>query len=110
MHRPDPPDLVACWAYTADRGWHLSTVSLDAVLQAEFEDLRAQVAHLAAECYRLQAAVEATQEPCGTYAAYARHKRRGEEVDDLCRSAYTQYRRGRRAINQARAQGTGSRA
>lgn len=27
-------------------------------------------------------------EPCGTPAAYKRHKRNGEAVDDACREAY----------------------
>ena len=30
----------------------------------------------------------APSSPCGTVAAYKRHKRRGEPVDDACRLAY----------------------
>lgn len=31
--------------------------------------------------------------PCGTAAAYKRHKRRGEQVDDACRQAYNEEQR-----------------
>lgn len=29
--------------------------------------------------------------PCGTIAAYSRHRRRGEEIDDACRTAWNAY-------------------
>lgn len=32
--------------------------------------------------------------PCGTYAAYQRHKTRGEPVDEACRVARNAYMRG----------------
>lgn len=42
--------------------------------------------------------------PCGTYAAYRRHQRKGEPIDDACRQAYTDYQRelqqARRAKNK----------
>lgn len=31
--------------------------------------------------------------PCGTYAAYRRHKRRGEQPCDACREAYNERQR-----------------
>lgn len=31
--------------------------------------------------------------PCGTPAAYQRHRRRGEEIDDACREAINAYNR-----------------
>lgn len=31
--------------------------------------------------------------PCGTYAAYRRHQRRGEPIDDACRDAYNAHQR-----------------
>ncbi len=37
----------------------------------------------------------ATQ-PCGTHAAYARHVRKGEPIDDACRTAEREYRRAKR--------------
>jgi len=32
-------------------------------------------------------------EPCGTYAAWMRHKRHGEDVDEACDKAYRDYQR-----------------
>lgn len=40
---------------------------------------------------------------CGTPAAYTRHKRRGEDVDEACRTAWNTYQRERRAARQAEA-------
>ncbi|HEY8378102.1 MAG TPA: hypothetical protein VIK91_16510 [Nannocystis sp.] len=34
-------------------------------------------------------------QPCGTKAAYERHRRRREPVDDACRSAHNRYVRTR---------------
>jgi hypothetical protein len=34
--------------------------------------------------------------PCGTEAAYVRHRRRGEPVDQACREAAARARQGRR--------------
>lgn len=31
--------------------------------------------------------------PCGTYAAYRRHQRNGEPVDEACREAYNAHQR-----------------
>jgi hypothetical protein len=42
-------------------------------------------------------------EPCGTYAAWARHKRRGEEVDRACYRAWQRYRAERRLARRDRA-------
>lgn len=33
-------------------------------------------------------------EPCGTEAAYKRHKRHGEDPDDECKAAYNKAQRG----------------
>ena len=41
-----------------------------------------------------QAMAPAELYPCGTYAAWRRHKRRGELVDDACDAAHKAYRRG----------------
>jgi hypothetical protein len=35
--------------------------------------------------------------PCGTVGGYARHRLHGEEICDLCRIAWRDYHRGRRA-------------
>lgn len=40
---------------------------------------------------------------CGTYAAYQRHIRRGEEPDDACRAAQREYQREYRAKTPFRA-------
>ena len=32
-------------------------------------------------------------EPCGTYAAFRRHQRKGEAIDDACRKAYNEHQR-----------------
>lgn len=32
-----------------------------------------------------------TLAPCGTYAGYCRHYKRGEQVDDACRTARNEY-------------------
>jgi hypothetical protein len=32
-------------------------------------------------------------QPCGTYAAYRRHQRHGEPIDDACREAYNAQQR-----------------
>jgi hypothetical protein len=37
--------------------------------------------------------------PCGTHAAYTRHLRRKEPVDEACRAARTEYQRNRRQQN-----------
>ena len=34
-------------------------------------------------------------QPCGTYAAYRRHTRNGEEACDLCKQAYRDYKNDR---------------
>lgn len=39
--------------------------------------------------------------PCGTHAAYVRHKNRGELVDDLCRDAERRYQRSRKRQERA---------
>lgn len=39
--------------------------------------------------------------PCGTWAAYRRHLRRYEPVDDACRKAASAYVSGRRAARKA---------
>ena len=36
-------------------------------------------------------------QPCGTYAAYRRHQRYGEQPCDLCRVAKNEYEKERRA-------------
>lgn len=41
--------------------------------------------------------------PCGTYAAYNRHRRRGEHPDDACREAQRVYKRQNRAALYLRA-------
>ncbi|RAN92642.1 hypothetical protein GAR05_06134 [Micromonospora saelicesensis] len=40
--------------------------------------------------------------PCGTPTAYTRHRRRGEPVDDACRTAWTRYQAERAAIRASR--------
>lgn len=42
--------------------------------------------------------VQRVPAPCGTRAAYVRHIRRGEHVDDACRAANTAYNREYREI------------
>ena len=91
MRRPaaHPPALVTCLAFTAARGWHLSTVALDLVLEAEREAwLREQPTRL---------------KPCGTRAAAVRHRRRGEAVDPACLAAERDHnaKRMRRARSAA---------
>jgi hypothetical protein len=39
--------------------------------------------------------------PCGTATAYMRHRRRGETVDDACRSSWTRYQAERAATRGA---------
>lgn len=46
---------------------------------------------------------------CGTTAAYERHIRNGEPIDDACRAAHTEYRRKQRG-QQARPTGCGTRS
>lgn len=46
--------------------------------------------------------------PCGTVAAYERHSRNGEPIDDACRAAHTEYRRKQRQ-QQPRQTGCGTR-
>lgn len=43
--------------------------------------------------------------PCGTPSAYIRHRRRGEVVDDVCRSAWTAYLADRAASRRENAAG-----
>lgn len=45
--------------------------------------------------------------PCGTYAAYQRHVKRGEVPDAECREANREYKRQWRANNPARTAGQG---
>jgi hypothetical protein len=40
------------------------------------------------------------EQPCGTYAAWCRHKRRGEEVDRACYRAWQEYRAERRVVRK----------
>ncbi len=39
--------------------------------------------------------------PCGTPAAYERHRRAGEPIDELCRVANNKYRRAARKLRLA---------
>lgn len=43
--------------------------------------------------------------PCGTEAAYNRHCRNGEPIDDACRRAHTQYARARQPVARSGAAG-----
>lgn len=72
-----PPALVTCLAYTAGRGWHLSTVDLELVLEAERE----------AWVREQQQPAPTELKPCGTRAAAVRHRRRGEHLDPACLAA-----------------------
>ena len=40
--------------------------------------------------------------PCGTYAAYRRHLRHGEPIDEACQQAYTDYQREYQRARRAR--------
>lgn len=42
-------------------------------------------------------------QPCGTWAAYKRHKRRGEEPCEACRQAAREQRRGQRDSDREKA-------
>ena len=42
-------------------------------------------------------------QPCGTWAAYKRHKRKGEEPCDACRQAAREQRRGQRDSDREKA-------
>ena len=66
--------------------------------------------------YRAAKALEAGREPgkpgrpvsapCGTQAAYKRHKRRGETACDACRTAYLEYQRELYRARHARKPGS----
>ena len=49
-----------------------------------------------AERIAANAAYAATLRPCGTMAAYHRHRRHGEDVCEACREAYNTYERALR--------------
>lgn len=48
------------------------------------------------------------EQPCGTYAAWCRHKRRGEEVDRACYRAWQEYRAERRVARKEAARRAGA--
>jgi len=43
--------------------------------------------------------------PCGTYAAYRRHVRNGEEIDDACAQAWSEHQAEQYRKRQARKKG-----
>lgn len=53
--------------------------------------------------YRAHLGLAAPLAPCGTWAAYRRHLRRCEPVDDACRKAASAYVMARRAARKAAA-------
>lgn len=87
------------------RGWDTETTALLVVLAAMVPVEDASPADLLAWTGGLETALEWRQEPlplvapgrpatepCGTHAAWSRHKRRGEEVDRACERAQKAYR------------------
>jgi hypothetical protein len=88
-----------------DRGWDTETTALLVVLAAMVPVDDASPNDLLAWTEELEAAIPWRQEtltdaggnppklqPCGTYAAYRRHERRGERIDLACDEAYRAYR------------------
>ena len=89
-------------------GWDRETSALLVVLAAMVPVEDASPNDLLAWTGGLEMAVEWRQEPlpgtecrcrelepCGTYAAWARHKRHGEPVDVACERAYQEYKQPR---------------
>lgn len=82
--RTDPPALVTCMAYTAEKGWHVGTVSFDLLRDVQAETYNGQ--QLA---------------PHGTVAAARRHRRWGTPKCQPCRDAENEYLREYRAKRRA---------
>ena len=94
------------------RGWDTETAALLIVLAAMVPD-DVPVGDLLAWTDGLETVLALRQEPlplampgrpvtepCGTYAAWCRHRRRGEEVDARCYRAWRKYRAERRVARK----------
>jgi hypothetical protein len=90
---------------SAERGWDAETTALMVVLAAMVPVEDASPGDLLAWTEGLEVTVAWRQEtlpdvnppelkPCGTYAAYRRHQRRGERIDPACDEAQRVYRAG----------------
>ena len=101
---------------TESRGWDTETAALVVVLAAMVPDT-SPVGDLLGWSDGLESVLAWRQqqlplippgrpvtEACGTYAAWCRHKRRGEEVDGACYLAWQKYRAERRVARKERAQ------
>jgi hypothetical protein len=77
--------------------------ALESVARDMQAEARPDLAALLAERYGTEPPAEPDTgvPPCGTYAAYQRHKRKGEPSDDACREANRRYSAERRASSPA---------
>lgn len=76
--------------------------ALESVARDMQAEARPDLTTLLAERYGTEPPAEHdTAPPCGTYAAYQRHKRKREPSDDACREANRRYSAERRASSPA---------
>lgn len=88
---------------TDEPDWPYTPPTYSAALARERGIVARRAAETLARRSLLEQVVDAPRAAtCGSYAAYARHNRRREPVDPLCRLAFRMYARNARRIERAR--------